>query len=322
MAYRNRSTRRLTRKSRQRFFTTLIIIVLLFYVLFTWVLPFFINGVGTVTNIFKGNKPLETSISENPNLAPPVLNIPYEATSSAKIDIQGFATANSTVKIYLDDELVQEVTSDDDGTFRAKSIMLVLGTNNIYGKTEDETGKESLPSKTIKLIYDSEKPTLEVSSPEMSLSTHKLSFNKFALGLILLAIFAGQLIKIPIGGSGGPAVIDIVVLLLDAILLFRYKFKLPKPPVFIKPAAVFIIIAIISLLLSPLSLTNSERLIGFFYTVRFSSIILLGWLLNFSAIKTLLISGVILSVLGLLQFIFIPDLGFLTPAGWDYHYFR
>jgi len=165
MAYRNRSTRRLARKSRQRFFTTLIIIVLLFYVLFTWVLPFFINGVGTVTNIFKGNKPLETSISENPNLAPPVLNIPYEATSSAKIDIQGFATANSTVKIYLDDELVQEVTSDDNGTFRAKSIMLVLGTNNIYGKTEDEKGKESLPSKTIKLIYDSEKPTLEVSSP-------------------------------------------------------------------------------------------------------------------------------------------------------------
>ena len=163
---------------------------------------------------------------------------------------------------------------------------------------------------------------LKLPSPEMSLSTHKLSFNKFALGLILLAIFAGQLIKIPIGGSGGPAVIDIVVLLLDAILLFRYKFKLPKPPVFVKPATVFIIIAIISLLLSPLSLTNSERLIGFFYTVRFSSIILLGWLLNFSAIKTLLISGVVLSVLGLLQFIFIPDLGFLTPAGWDYHYFR
>src|SRR3989344_8979411 len=165
-------------------------------------------------------------------------------------------------------------------------------------------------------------PETKLPSPEMSLSTHKLSFNKFALGLILLAIVAGQLIKLPIGGSGGPAVIDIVVLLLDAILLFRYKFKLPKPPVFIKPAAVFIIIAIISLLLSPLSLTNSERLIGFFYTVRFSSIILLGWLLNFSAIKTLLISGVILSVLGLLQFIFIPDLGFLTPAGWDYHYFR
>lgn len=165
MSYRNRSTRRLAKKSRQRFFTTLIIIILLFYVLFTWVLPFFINGIGTVTNIFKGDKTPETAISENPNLAPPVLSIPYEATNSAKIDISGFATANSTIKIYLEDELVQEARSDDDGTFKVRSIELLLGTNNIYGKTEDEKGKESLPSKTIKLIYDSEKPTLEVSSP-------------------------------------------------------------------------------------------------------------------------------------------------------------
>src|SRR3989344_2544258 len=167
----------------------------------------------------------------------------------------------------------------------------------------------------------------KLPSPEMSLSTLKfIRLPELVSGSILLAIIVGQLIKLPLGGSGGPAVLDMVVLLLDAILLFRYKFKFPKPPIFVKPAAVFIIIAIISLLNSPLNLTNTERLVGFFYTVRFSSIILLGWLLvipkKAGIQNMLLLSGVILSILGLLQFIFIPDLGFLAPAGWDYHYFR
>ena len=167
----------------------------------------------------------------------------------------------------------------------------------------------------------------KLPSPEMSLSTLKfIRLPGLVSGSILLAIIVGQLIKLPLGGSGGPAVLDMVVLLLDAILLFRYKFKFPKPPIFVKPAAVFIIIAIISLLNSPLNLTNTERLVGFFYTVRFSSIILLGWLLvipkKAGIQNMLLLSGVILSILGLLQFIFIPDLGFLAPAGWDYHYFR
>ena len=137
----------------------------LFYVLFTWVLPGFIGGLGPITGFFKETKVPQTPISENPNLAPPVLNIPYEATNSAKISITGFAAAHSTVKVYLDDNLVKETESDENGSFTIKDVELVLGTNNIYGISEDEKGTDSLPSKTIKIIYDNENPLLEISEP-------------------------------------------------------------------------------------------------------------------------------------------------------------
>jgi len=164
MAYRNRSTRRLAKKGKRQLLTTIIIIVALLYVTVNWVLPFFINGLGTITGIFKQSTK-EESVAENPNLAPPIINIPYEATSSSKIDISGYAASHSKVKIYLEDELVGTTTAEDNGSFTVQDITLSLGTNNIYGKTEDENGKESLASKTIKVIFDNEKPPLEVSNP-------------------------------------------------------------------------------------------------------------------------------------------------------------
>lgn len=104
--------------------------------------------------------------TQNSSLAPPVLNIPYEATNSAEIDIHGFASPNSRVRLYLDDEPLETVDVSSDGSFTFENVALYLGRNNIYGTTLDEKDKESLPSKTIKLIFDSEKPSLIVSEPE------------------------------------------------------------------------------------------------------------------------------------------------------------
>lgn len=165
MTYRSRRLRQRPKKGKHNLLATIIIIIVLLYVSLTWVVPSLINGVGFITGIFKGQREAEVSVSDNPNLAPPVLSIPYEATNSAKIDIKGFATSGSKVKIYLDDELTTSVVTKEDGSFLAKEITLSLGTNNIYGRSEDDEGIESLPSKTIHLIFDSEKPPLEVTNP-------------------------------------------------------------------------------------------------------------------------------------------------------------
>lgn len=106
-----------------------------------------------------------TKIEQNVELAPPVLNIPFEATNSASIKIKGFTTANSKVQIYLDDNLVDTQTSDTNGNFITNSIDLVMGTNNIYGKSIDENKQESLPSKTIQIRYNNEKPELTIDEP-------------------------------------------------------------------------------------------------------------------------------------------------------------
>jgi len=165
MSYRTRSVRRVARKTKRNLVVTLFIISFLLYATLNWILPTLIGGIGFITGFLK--HPIkQESISENPTLAPPVFNIPYEATNSSPIDIKGYATANSKVELFLDDSLKDTIEVSKDGSFVFKNVELFLGINNIYGKTIDEKDKESLPSKTIRLIFDSEKPRLEISEPE------------------------------------------------------------------------------------------------------------------------------------------------------------
>ncbi len=166
MAYRTRSARRFARKSRSKFLSTIIVSIMLIYVTIFWILPNLINGLDRIKSFIEPSQKLEKNISENPTLAPPILNIPFEATNSSVIDIAGFTTPNSKVKIYVDDVLEVQTKAGTDGSFTATNINLNLGTNNIYGKSVSDQDKESLPSKTIRLLYDNEKPSLEVTEPE------------------------------------------------------------------------------------------------------------------------------------------------------------
>lgn len=166
MAYRYRSRRsakRLARQSRRNLIITLILIAALIYATIQWILPNLIGGLGFIQSIIKQPKKITTE--EGVSLAPPVLNIPYEATNTAQINILGYATPHIKASIFVDDQLKSSTEALEDGSFEIRGITLALGTNNIYGKTIED-GKESLPSKSIKVIYDDEKPLLEISEPE------------------------------------------------------------------------------------------------------------------------------------------------------------
>lgn len=169
MAYRyhsRRAVRRLARKSKRNFFITLGIVAVISYTTIFWVLPNFIGGIGFVKNTIKPPNKNVGSSSKESAIAPPVLNIPFEATNTAQIDIRGFGTPHSKVKLYVDDNPKQTIDVSDDGSFNFSNVSLSLGTNNIYAKTIDEKGTESLPSKTLRIIYDDEKPSLNVNEPE------------------------------------------------------------------------------------------------------------------------------------------------------------
>lgn len=148
--------------------------------------------------------------------------------------------------------------------------------------------------------------------------------------LLTLSIICGQLIKLPIGTHGGLTLLDAAVIILCFFGLLRIRVKLSKPPLWIKASFGFILIALLSLILTPLSLTQIEYFTSISYTIRFSLYILFGWLVYSGALPNLkkniknilLTSGVVLAALGLLQFIFLPDLSFLEKFGWDPHYFR
>lgn len=159
--YKPRSVRVIERKSKSQIIWSGIIIVALLYLTFVWILPNIIGGLAKVHN-----KSTQKPQSVNITLAPPVFNIPYESTNSGTISIPGYSTPNSKVELYLDDNLVKDTTTQDDGGFVFQDVNLSLGINNIYGKTISSDGQSSLPSKEIRLTYNTDKPRLDITEPE------------------------------------------------------------------------------------------------------------------------------------------------------------
>lgn len=159
------SVRRLEKKGKRRLMFTIFLGMFLLYALFSWILPTLVGGL-SVINRFKPESQIASSVADNATLAPPILNIPYEATNTATVSLKGYAAATSKVEIYIDDELKTTTDAKEDGSFSTDSIMLNLGTNNISGKAIDEKGNKSLSSKPIRITYENEKPTLELREPQ------------------------------------------------------------------------------------------------------------------------------------------------------------
>lgn len=159
--YRPRSVRRLEKKAKRNLLLSIIIFLVIGYFLISWGIPAFIGGL----SFFNKFKPVQKSeVTEDTGLAPPVLNIPFESTNSARLSISGYATNNSRVEIYIDDKVVTEVSTDSDGKFTTETLTLTEGDSSIYGITKNED-KKSLASKTIKLSFSSEEPKLELIEP-------------------------------------------------------------------------------------------------------------------------------------------------------------
>jgi hypothetical protein len=169
-SYTNKSflSRRAERKSKKNFFLTLIICAFLIFILFAWFIPTFISSL-SLLNRFKEPTKISKSISDNAFLAPPVLNIPYEATNTATILVRGYTTPDTTVEIYLDNQLESTTKSVFDGSFISDQVNLNLGSNSISGKTVDASGNKSYGSKPIVITYSNEKPILDVTEPQDNL---------------------------------------------------------------------------------------------------------------------------------------------------------
>ncbi|MFH0936994.1 MAG: hypothetical protein V1808_01745 [Candidatus Daviesbacteria bacterium] len=162
--------KRQEKRARRRLLIVFFVSIILLYSFFTWFFPSLVGGL-SILNRFKPTSQAQAPVSESATLAPPVLNIPYEATSSAQISINGYSVPKSQVEIYLDDELATTTDVREDGSFNTEPISLKIGTNNIFGKTleiseNNEVSKKSLPSKVIKVFFDNEKPKLEIAEPQ------------------------------------------------------------------------------------------------------------------------------------------------------------
>lgn len=162
--YTPRSIRTKERKTKKLLIRNIILGIIIIYGVFFWGLPALVGGLSFLHRSPSSSK-ATTSPVEDISVAPPVLNIPYEATNTATIKISGYTTPNSKVELYVNGDLKTKANAGSDGNFQTDDIALVLGTNNIYGKTIDSANKTSLPSKSIQLTYSNEQPKLDLSSP-------------------------------------------------------------------------------------------------------------------------------------------------------------
>lgn len=160
VSYKPRSIRKFEHKTKRKLIFTILLSFFLLYLTFAIAIPFLI---GIIASLQK-HTPAATAEQYDDKLAPPILNIPFDATNSATINIDGYAATDTQVELYINDSPVQKTFTDSTGSFSFGSVALQVGRNYIYGKTISDS-KTSLPSKGIKLDYSNEKPNLQVIEP-------------------------------------------------------------------------------------------------------------------------------------------------------------
>ena len=168
MARRKYVSSRLVRKESKRMMRqSMVMIVLtigLLGLLLIWGIPAMVRVAGLLGDVKSSSKP----IAGNDTIAPfaPQISIEFEATSSANIDISGFAEAGANVVLLNNGNKVTEQVVGDGGDFTFRNVALNKGENQFTTQAVDFSGNESNLSKVYAVVFDNTKPELEIITPE------------------------------------------------------------------------------------------------------------------------------------------------------------
>ncbi len=105
----------------------------------------------------------------NDNVLPPLaprLVIPFEATNSSKIKINGFAETGSVVELLKNEESIGKIDVTQEGDFVFNDIDLSEGNNNFSAVAIKDKNGSSEVSKEIVVIFDNKSPELIMSNPK------------------------------------------------------------------------------------------------------------------------------------------------------------
>lgn len=156
---------------------------------------------------------------------------------------------------------------------------------------------------------------------------------KMIFFLLFLSLVIYQFGRIDISSNISFTILDVVVFIVILTSFFRLFNQRRLHEIFLnpifKPFALFSVVAIISLLFSPLSLNQGEFFISFLYLLRWLMYNLLFFVLKPTNSNDhqnldffLASSSLALVVIGYIQFIWYPDLRNLYYLGWDDHLWR
>ena len=158
---RSRLTKKTERKTSQTIFLSIVGIVVVLFLLYKF-------GLGLLVNFslfVSGSKGQQTNSDQNQInfIAAPILDPTFQATNSSTVTITGKADKSKDVYLYINNSQVDQVISDDKGTFKFVED-LTKGQNQIAAKIKSKD-KESDFSNTITITFQNSQPKLDISTP-------------------------------------------------------------------------------------------------------------------------------------------------------------
>lgn len=145
----------------KRSVTFIILSLVVLISLFFFGIPLMARFVSFISDLKKKDIPI--SINDNTPPAPPRFDVLPDATNKEIIDVSGETEEGATVFVYLNN-LKNETLADSDGLFTF-SANLKKGENIIYAISQDKSGNKSAESKKYTIIFDNEKPEININSP-------------------------------------------------------------------------------------------------------------------------------------------------------------
>lgn len=139
-----------------------IFVIIIFLIFFG--IPFLIN-LSLFSQNFRSANDVNETDKKISSLAPPVIDQLPSAQKENKIDITGYALAADKVTLYLNNKIVEETATDDEGKFAFRKIVLKEGPNTIKAKSQKNPDIESALTKEITVIFKKNPPVLEIESP-------------------------------------------------------------------------------------------------------------------------------------------------------------
>jgi len=163
---------RLTRKQESKsiklaFFYGFLTFLLALGVVFFGI-PLLIKLAVFLGNVRSSSLPVETQDQVPPS--PPIFTTNFEATSSSRMTLAGYAEPGSSVLISLNGLQKEEIVADSEGLFKTE-MNLSQGANKIEAMAKDQAGNESAPSNQLEITFDNEPPELELTFPEEERAT-------------------------------------------------------------------------------------------------------------------------------------------------------
>lgn len=153
---------------------------------------------------------------------------------------------------------------------------------------------------------------------------------KYFLIFSLFTVILGQLLRLPFAQTAALTATDVLVISTGSVFILismTLKRSLKLEPKLVVPVLIFSLYSIGVNIYAATKLPLKEIVIATLFLMRFLSLFFITQIVAATVKKSkinnwasfMLFIGVIFAILGFLQFIFIPDLSFLTVFGWDPH---